>query len=114
LAYQFTGLITSWVYAGHDGRIIVATLAPLFFFLLRRGIRTERVAPFAGAAAVLGLALLSFQIQNSYYLLLGAAIWAVYSLIHLGSGKSPARLARVVGLGLGAVAAGFLLASVNF
>ncbi len=114
IAYEFTGLLTSWVYAGHDGRIIVATVAPLFFFFLRRGIRTAGVAPFAGAAATLGLALLSFQIQNSYYLLLAAAVWAVYSLLHLGLAKRPAVLGRVVALGLGAVAVGFLLASVNF
>ncbi|HUE97159.1 MAG TPA: hypothetical protein VMN39_10890, partial [Longimicrobiaceae bacterium] len=113
-AFQFTGLIVSWVYAGHDGRIIVATLAPLFFFFLRRGIRTAAVAPFAGAAGTLGLALLSFQIQNSYYLLVGAAIWAAYSIVHLKLAERPAVLGRVVGLGIGAVAFGFLLAAVNF
>ncbi|HEX5520650.1 MAG TPA: hypothetical protein VFX29_03100, partial [Longimicrobiaceae bacterium] len=70
LAFQFTGITMSWVYAGHDGRIMVATMAPLFFYCLHRGVRTARLAPFAGAAATLGFALLSFQIQNSYYLLL--------------------------------------------
>jgi hypothetical protein len=114
LAFQFTGIITSWVYAGHDGRIIVATLAPLFFHFLHQGVRTARVAPFAGAAATLGAALLSFQIQNSYYMLLGAAIWGVFCLVHLRHGRSAAVLARVAALGLAAVAFGFLLAAVNF
>ena len=114
VAFQFTGITMSWVYAGHDGRIMVATVAPLFFFFLHRGIRTRRLASFAGAAATLAFALLSFQIQNSYYLLLAGAIWAVFCLFQLGVVRRHALLGRTVALGLGAVAFGFLLASVNF
>ncbi|MFO7895153.1 MAG: YfhO family protein [Longimicrobiales bacterium] len=114
LAFQFTGLMMSFVYGGHDGRTIVATLAPLLFFFLHRGIRKGTLPSFAGAAATVGLALLSFQIQSSYYLLLGAAIWALFSLVHLGYIRDPKPLARRVALGLGAVAIGFALASVNF
>lgn len=114
LAFQFTGITMSWVYAGHDGRIIVATLAPLFLFFLHRGIRTAGVAPFTGAAATLGFALLSFQIQNAYYLLLAGAIWAAFLLVHRGTYRSRTRLARVLALGAGAVALGFVLAGVNF
>lgn len=114
LAFQWTGILTSWVYAGHDGRIIVVTFAPLLFHFLHRGIRTGRLAPFAGAAATLGMALLSFQIQNAYYLLLAAAIWSVFLLAALRVHREPARLGRTVGLGLGAVAFGFLLAAVVF
>lgn len=114
IGFQLTGILASWVYAGHDGRIIVASLAPMLFFFLHRGVRTRAVAPFAGAAATLGLALLSFQIQNSYYLLLAAAIWGVFLLFQHGLVRQPAPLARVVAMGLGAVAFGFLLAAVNF
>lgn len=114
LAWQWTGITTSWVYAGHDGRIIVVTLAPLVFYFLHRGIRTGRVAPFVGAAATLGCVLLSFQIQNAYYLLLGAALWAVFCLVHLGVARRPAALARTAVMGLAAVAFGFAMASVNF
>jgi len=114
LAFQFTGVTASWVYAGHDGRIIVATWAPMVFFFLHRGIRTGRVGPFAGVAAALGMEFLSFQIQNSYYVLLSSAIWAVFCLVHLGVAREPARLARTVALGLGAVALAFALAAVDF
>lgn len=114
LAFQFTGITMSWVYAGHDGRIIVASLAPMFFFFLHRGIRTGGIAPFIGAAATLAFALLSFQIQNAYYLLLAAAIWAVFCLVHFGIIRRPALLGKRVALGLAAVALGFLLAAVNF
>lgn len=114
LAFQFTGLTMSFVYGGHDGRTIVATLAPLLFFFLHRGIRLGTLRWFAGVAATVGLALLSFQIQSSYYLLLAAAIWSIFVLIHLGYARDPRPLTRRLALGLGAVAFGFALASVNF
>jgi hypothetical protein len=113
-AFQLTGVIMSAVYAGHDGRVIVATFAPLFFFFLLRGVRTGAFSAFVGTATVLGFALLSFQIQSNYYLLLAGAAWAVYLLIHFDVVKAPTVMARRTALGLGAVAFGFALAAVNF
>ncbi|CAN5720723.1 YfhO family protein [soil metagenome] len=114
LSFQFTGILMSWVYAGHDGRIIVASVGPMLFFFLHRGIRLAEPASFAGVAGTLALALLSFQIQNSYYLLLAAAIWAVFCLLHRGLHRRGRYLGKVVGMGLAAVAFGFVLSSVNF
>jgi hypothetical protein len=114
LTFQWTGITTSWVYAGHDGRIIVVTLAPLLFYFLHRGVRTARLSPFVGAAGTLGFALLSFQIQNAYYLLLSALIWAIFCIFEFSVHRRPRALARTILLGFGAVAFGFLLASVNF
>jgi hypothetical protein len=114
VAFQFTGITLSWVYAGHDGRIIVVTLAPLFLYFLHRGVRTAALPWFVGAAATLAFALLSFQIQNAYYLLLAGAIWAVFLIVHHEVYRTAGRGARVVGMGLGSVALAFVLASVNF
>ena len=114
LAFQWTGITTSWVYAGHDGRIIVTTSMPLFFYFLHRGVRTGRFAPFAGLAATTAFILLSFQIQNAYYLLLAGALWAVFALVKLGVHRRPPLLAKTVALGLGAIAFGFLTAAVDF
>lgn len=114
LAFQFTGLTMSYVLAGHDGRIIAVTLTPLFLYFLHRGIRTGGLAAFAGAAATLGVSLLSFQIQSNYYMLLAGALWALFSLWALGTLRAPGALARRVALGLAAVAFGFVLAAVNF
>jgi hypothetical protein len=112
LAFQFTGLVTSYVYAGHDGRVIVATLAPLFLFFLHRTVRTGRPGPAVGAAATLAFCFLSFQIQSSYYLLLGGLFWGLFALWALRiRGRA---LAGRLGLGFGAVALAFVLASVNF
>jgi hypothetical protein len=112
LAFQFTGLLTSFVYAGHDGRMIVASLAPLFLFFLHRTVRTGRVAPAAGATATLAFCLLSFQIQSSYYLLLAGLLWAIFALVALRIRGGA--LARRLVLGFGSVALAFVLASVNF
>jgi hypothetical protein len=114
LAWQWTGITASWVYAGHDGRIIVVTLAPMVFCMLHAAIRTGKVRYFAGAAAAIGCALLSFQIQNAYYLLVGAALWAVFCLVHLGVARRPAALARTAAFGLLAVGFAFAMAAVNF
>ncbi len=114
LAFQFTGVTMSWVLGGHEGRVIVATLTPLVFYFFHRGIRTGALAPFVGAAAAIGFALLTFQIQSSYYMLLGAMGWCVFCLWHLGLFREPRRLARPIVLGVGAVAFGFAMASVNF
>lgn len=114
LAFQFTGITMSSVYAGHDGRIIVATLAPLLFFLLHRGVRTGGFASFVGAAATVGFSLLSFQIQSNYYLLMAAGLWTLFALWRFGHFRRPRALSRRVGLGLAALAFGFAMASVNF
>ncbi|MDR0787258.1 MAG: YfhO family protein [Gemmatimonadota bacterium] len=114
LAFEFTGITLSSVYAGHDGRVIAATFAPLVFFFLHRGIRTGRAGPFVGMAATIGFSLLSFQIQSNYYLLIAASIWALFCLFHLGVVKEKKTLRKTVTMGLVAVAFGFVLASVNF
>lgn len=114
LAFQFTGLTMSFVLAGHDGRIIVATFAPLVFFLIHHGVRTGSVASFAGMAAVLGTSLLSFQIQSNYYLLLGAAAWAAFLLVRQRRRVSGRVLTIRAGTGLAGVALAFGMAAINF
>ncbi len=114
LAFEFTGLAMSFVYAGHDGRIIVVTSGPLLFYFLHRGIRTGRIRPFVGAAVTVGFLLLSFQIQTAYYLLMAASAWALFCLISQGWMRKPSAAGRRVGLGLAAVVLGFAMAAVNF
>ncbi|MDB4948700.1 MAG: hypothetical protein JWM27_1349 [Gemmatimonadetes bacterium] len=114
LLFQFTGVTLSWVYAGHDGRIIVATLAPITLAFLHRGIRTGRPGPFAGAAGAIGFALLSFQIQNAWYLLVGGFIWTTFCLVHFRRQVPSKSLGIRAALAAGAVVFGFVMAGVNF
>ena len=114
LAFQFTGLMMSFVLAGHEGRLIVATFAPLFLFFIHRGVRTGRVSAFAGMGLVLGFSLLSFQIQSNYYLLLAGAAWAVFLLIRERRHAPAGALGVRTALGLLGVALAFGMAAVNF
>ncbi|HUQ46926.1 MAG TPA: YfhO family protein [Gemmatimonadaceae bacterium] len=113
LAFQFTGITMAGVYSGHDGRIIVATFAPLVFFLLHRGMRTGSWAAFIGLGATIGFAMLSFQVQSAYYLLLAAGGWTIFLAFRFREATW-----GVVGVRMGkallAVAFAFALAAVNF
>ncbi|HZK78599.1 MAG TPA: YfhO family protein, partial [Gemmatimonadaceae bacterium] len=110
---QFTGMTMAGVYSGHDGRIIVATFAPLVFFLIHRWMRTGSVSAFVGLGAALGFAMLSFQIQSAYYLLLAAAGWTLFCAFRFKEATWPVVGARM-GKALLAVGFAFALAAVNF
>src|SRR5690625_3721408 len=107
LLYMFSGYLISFIYGGHDGRAMVATVAPLFLFALHRAIRTGQARWFVLGGVVLGSALLSFQIQSSYYMLLAGGLWGVFLLWHL---DIPRRL-RPLG---GRLAGGVLTLLVGF
>ena len=113
LAFMFTGITMSGLYSGHDGRIIVATFAPLAFFFIHQGMRTGALSSFAGLAATLGFTLLSFQIQSNYYLLLGGAFWTLFCAWQFReAGKL--QVARRMTHALLAVGFAFALSAVNF
>lgn len=108
-AYMFSGYLISYAYGGHDGRAIVATLSAFFFFALHRAVRTGGFGWFALGAFVLGSAMLSFQIQSAYYLLLAGGLWGVFLLFRFRE--------RVVKKVLGAafmLGTAFALAGINF
>lgn len=113
LAFQFTGMTMAGIYSGHDGRIIVATFAPLVFFLLHRGMRTGAWSAFIALGTTLGFAMLSFQIQSAYYLLLASAGWALFLAVRFRAATWPVIGARL-GKALLSVGFAFALAAVNF
>ncbi len=78
LAYELTGILTSLVSPGHDGKLFVSALAPLVFFALVRAIRDQRLWGYGLLALVIGLCLLSPHYQMTYYLLVAAGIWTIY------------------------------------
>ncbi len=114
LLYMFSGYLISFIYGGHDGRAIVATLAPLFLYALHRGIRLGGWRWFVLAGVVIGTAMLSFQIQSSYYLLLAGGLFAVFVLWQRRSGLTLATLGARLGGGALTLAIGFAMAAVNF
>lgn len=113
LAFMFTGISMSGVYSGHDGRIIVATFAPMAFYFIHRGMRSGSFNAFVGLAVTLGFTLLSFQIQSNYYLLIAAAAWTIFCAVRFREAGMQTMLMRM-GKTLLAVAFAFSLSSVNF
>lgn len=112
--YMFSGYLLSYIYGGHDGRAIVATLTPLALFAIHRSLRLGRWTWFVFTGGVLGAAMLSFQIQSAYYLLLAGGIWFVFLLWHFGFWRVTRQWVGRLAGGFGALALAFGLASVNF
>lgn len=114
LAFMFSGYLISFIFAGHEGRAIVAALAPLFLFVLYRAIRTGGLRWFILGGAVLGAVLLSNQIQSAYYLLIAAGLWALFVLWRLDKLRPTRQLAGRLAGGALILAIGFSMAAVNF
>jgi hypothetical protein len=108
------GLMTSWVYAGHDGRIIVASWRRSSSTCLHARVRTLRLAPFAGLAATAGFA--SSPSRSRTPTTCSCRRRALGGVLHRapGRGRGRRRWGKAVALGVAAVAFGFLLAAVNF
>lgn len=114
IGYMFTGFIVSNTYTGHDGRTIVATLAPLLFFSLSRAVGTGRPIWFLASGVALGCAALSNQIQSTYYLLIASGIWFVFLLFDRKAFQSINQLSRLLAGAIGAGLLSFSVAAINY
>ena len=112
VAYQLTGLVASLVSPGHDGKLFVSALAPLLFLALVRGVRHRSIAGFGATALLIGLALHGHP-QMTYYLLIAAAIWALYLVFWDEAGPRGGERWRIIGLGALAVALGMAIYAVQ-
>lgn len=114
LMYMFAGYSVSFILGGHDGRMIVATLTPLFLFGIHRALSTGRLRWFVLGGVVIGAANLSNQIQSTYYMLLGGFLWTLYLLWQQGHFKSLRAVGLRAGGALLALVIGFGMVAVNF
>jgi len=113
LAYELTGIVASLVKPGHDGKLFVSALAPLAFLALLRAIRHRDPAGHAVLALTVGLCMLSPHYQMTYYLLVAAALWALY-LAFLDPERPPgSRWPVALGLAFGAVLLGLAVSAVQ-
>jgi hypothetical protein len=113
LAFEFSGVAMSYVFAGQDGRIIGATFTPLVFFLVYRGVQTRQIRWFVGLSVALGTVLLSFQLQSAYYLMLAAGLWGLFLIVRDRHALGWGGAARCVGLGAASAAFAFSLAAID-
>ena len=95
LAYQLTGIVTSLVHPGHDGKLFVTALAPLLLAAIVVAVRDRRFAGFGSMALLTGLVLQGHP-QAAQYLLTAAAIWGAFWLF---GREGPAGRQRLVAAG---------------
>ncbi len=113
LAYELTGIVASLVKPGHDGKLFVSALAPLAFLALLRAIRHRDPAGHAVLALTVGLCMLSPHYQMTYYLLVAAALWALYLIFLDPERPSETRWPVALGLAFGAVLLGLAVSAVQ-
>ena len=103
LAYQLSGIVASLVSPGHDGKMAVSALLPLLLVGLLLGIRKRRLEGFGLVALIVGLDLLSPQLQMTQYSLILAGLFTLWLCF-----RDPERPAdaqwRWMALGLAALA----------
>jgi hypothetical protein len=120
VAYLLSGQIASYAAPGHDGKLFVSALMPLFLWALQRGIREGRHWAWGAMAVLVGLGVLSPHPQLLQYMLLTGGAWGLY--LAFGSGDADAesgRLARPValrrlGFALAAVALGMVIGAIQY
>jgi hypothetical protein len=107
IAYQLSGIMISYVQPGHDGKLFVSTLLPLAFLALVIALRDRRFWGYPLLAVAVALCLLSPHVQATYYLLVAAALFALYLTFgEVTTEPLRPRLTRLA-LALAAIVAGF-------
>jgi len=118
IAYMFSGSIVSFVDAGHDGKVIVASFLPAGLFLIQKALTPQtkrRLTYFALLGLVIGLALLSPHLQMTYYMLMMMAFFIIFKFLVLGFGERKWRFAsKTLGLAVGSLALGFAISAIQF
>ncbi|MEA3310615.1 MAG: hypothetical protein U9Q76_00165, partial [candidate division WOR-3 bacterium] len=80
MAYMFTGVIVSYVLAGHDSKVVVTSLLPWAMFFIHRGFRLGKLLDFALLGFVFGLGLISPNVQMMYYAFLICGFYVLYQM----------------------------------
>ncbi len=78
LAYMLSGQIASYASPGHDGKLFVSALLPLFLWALHLGIREGRQAAWGAIALIVGLGVLSPHPQLLQYMLVTGGCYALF------------------------------------
>ncbi len=113
VGYELSGMIASQMSPGHDGKMIVASLAPLVFLGLLYAIRDGRWVGYGMVALGVGLGLISPHFQMVYYLLVAAGIWTLYLLFWHPERHPSVRWPFALAAALGAVVLGAGLAAIQ-
>lgn len=114
LAYMFTGIIVSLVSAGHDSKVVIASLLPWTMFFIHRGFRLGKLLDFALLGLVFGLGLISPNVQLMYYTFLGCGFYVLYRMyIAWRDSKKAKPVLKPFFLSIASVALGFGISTVQ-
>ena len=113
IAYASAPALLTFIYAGHEAKMLVIGLFPLMVWGLYRGIETGRLIYFLVLAVAIGAGIYTPHLQMLYYALLGLGILFAARLVNLFYGERDvaAALRRsllsagavCLGLGIGAM-----------
>jgi len=107
VTYMFTGVIVSFVLAGHDSKVVVTSLLPWAMLFIHRGFRLGKLLDFALLGLVFGLGLISPNVQMMYYAFLACGFYVLYRMyIAWKDAKKPWSVFKPFLLSIGSVAAG--------
>ena len=120
-AYMMSGQVASYASPGHDGKLFVSALLPLFLWMLQCGIRGGRAWAWGLVAIVVGLGALSPHPQLLQYMLLAGGAWALYLAFGGGGdglvdeGRLERALAiRRLAMAFGAILLGMLMSAIQY
>jgi hypothetical protein len=116
LVYMMGTHLISLVLPGGDGKLFVAALAPLLFWLTERAVASGRAADFAVFSLGLALMLFTSHMQAAYFCVWGVSLYFLFRVWQFWrvqrSGGAAARLVGMYALagllGVGAAAVQFL------
>ncbi len=107
VAYELSGIVTSQMSPGHDGKLFVSALTPLAFWVLLTAIRGGRTWAFGAFSLVVALLVLGHY-QMCYFLMLALGLWTLYLAFWDAERRPDARplssialAALAVGIGIG-------------
>jgi len=115
LAYMFSAGIVSFIFEGHDGRLIVTSMLPVALLFLHRGMAGNGAWNYIVAGGGVGLALLSPQVQMSYYLGIAVSLFFLVELWYRWQrSRDPRKAVSAILLFVAMVGVGLSLAAVQF
>jgi len=115
LSYLFTGILVSYVYGGHEGRMAIVAFLPVVMWLIHLATERQTLAWFMGAGLGLGGALLIPHVQMNYYLLILVFFYFCFRLYGVfKSTNNWPRIIKLSGYFVAFIAVGFLLSAVLY
>jgi hypothetical protein len=99
LVYMLGAHLISLVYPGHDGKLFVAALTPLVFWLAERAVTRRGIPEFAFFALGVTMLLLTAHMQLAYFAVWGVTLYFGFRLVQLWrQERRPGTIARLFGL----------------